>query len=109
MPMSSRRLVDRHAAPIAEPARYALRARIAAWAAAGIRPTELAVLITIYCHIGDRGGELNAVTIAAELGVSARYTREVIGVLVDLELITVGANRGALPRYARVAPVALEA
>jgi DNA-binding GntR family transcriptional regulator len=107
--MSSDRLADRYAAPIAEPARNALRARLAAWAAAGIRPTELAVLVAIYCHIGDRGGELNAVTIAGELGVSPRYTREVIGVLVELGLITVGANRGALPRYARVCPVTLEA
>jgi DNA-binding GntR family transcriptional regulator len=105
--MSSDRVAERHAPPIAEPARNALRARIAAWAAAGIRPTELAVLVTIYAHVGDSGGELNAGTIAGELGVSPRYTREVIGVLVELRLLEVGPNRGALPRYARVCPVGL--
>ena len=100
--------IKRHAAPIAEPARNALRARITAWTDAGVRPTELAVLFTAYCHIGDDGGELNAVAIADELGVGARYVRGVISVLVDLELITLGANRGALPRYARIAPVAID-
>ncbi len=104
----SRPQIQRYAAPIAEPARNALRARITAWAAAGVRPTELAVLVAIYCHIGDSGGELNAATIADELGVGARYVREVIGVLVELELISVGANRGALPRFGRVSLVAVD-